>query len=42
MKEAPPPWAEPAARDAGGGGAYRGNGQTIGNDGTAKLWELRR
>ena len=37
-----PPWDSSVAGCADGGGANEGRyGQTIGNDGTAKLWELR-
>lgn len=37
-----PPWTCPAAADAAGGGETRRRlGQTMGNCGTAKLWELR-
>ena len=38
-----PPWTCPAAADAAGGGETRRRlGQTMGNCGTAKLWELRQ
>lgn len=43
MSEMAPPWAVPAVKTAGGGGVTgKGDGQPIGNDEDAKLWELRQ
>lgn len=42
MTEQNPPWASPAAGSVDAAGGQEGRiGQTTGNRGTAKLWELR-